>query len=71
MFQSLLYWIVGRDDAYPMLRVVLSGFNPCCIGLWVATEVLGDDTHAALRFQSLLYWIVGRDTPWTWEVVTA
>ena len=37
-FQSLLYWIVGRDDSGKRrFHWGLWCFNPCCIGLWVAT----------------------------------
>ena len=62
LFQSLLYWIVGRDNCGGDRRIPRNDrFNPCCIGLWVATVARLSRTVAHVLFQSLLYWIVGRD----------
>ena len=61
-FQSLLYWIVGRDN--PDFVVPLQRFD---VSILVVLDcgsrppVCGRKIPASLAFQSLLYWIVGRD----------
>ncbi len=58
LFQSLLYWIGCCDSrrCRPWLRRP-SGFNPCCIGLGVATVLDLEILELPTEFQSLLYWI--------------
>ncbi|CDH46491.1 hypothetical protein BN874_460112 [Candidatus Contendobacter odensis Run_B_J11] len=44
----------SRDGGFPRTKRC---FNPCCIGLVIATRDLRDRILAASQFQSLLYWI--------------